>query len=321
MMKKPIIIYTVFIIVLMFCSTSFAQTKEIEMYNEWFLEDSDYVSERSDRAFFFIRDSVSFLNFWKYTRLSKTPPYLDFDRYMVFVWAPGYTRRDYSKVSFERMLLKDDCLLVFIDFVDNSRQYGSKKKPLKFVILPKVKPCDTFLYRRVKKGWRKYEWKHFYSMWDMSGERKRPFEIVMIEQDKEEQIVLATYTPELTVAANTKQENDNVKESVPVEPAKPKVRPVAIVSTAPIQAQPAQPVAVQPRQPTTQTQITQSQPRQQTQTVSQKTQPSKPTGVVSDAPIDFGGGSKPSVDQDTRPTSVPGMIEDPLFGSEFDITF
>ena len=49
--------------------------------------------------------------------------------------------------------------------------------------------------------------------------------------------------------------------------------------------------------------------------------PSKPTGVVSTSPIVIGGTPAPTTKSDTKPDAAPGMGEDPLFGSEFDITF
>ncbi len=325
-MKKITLSILIVFILMMLCLPSFGQTKELELYNEWFVEDSTY---RSERPFFFIRDSIFFHNFWKYTRLGNTPPYIDFDRFMIFVWAPGYTWNDYSKVSFERILYKDGCLLVLMDFVDNSRRYGAKKRPLKFIILPIVKPCDTFFFRKIKKGWQKYEWKHFYSLWDMSGERKRPFEIVMLDKDKEEQIVLATYTPELEkieVAKNAEGNGDESDDSkTSSKPSKTTVRPVTIVSHRPIEPVPAKPVVTQPQQPTSQSS---SQGQRGAQSQSQSTQTTqkpdtKQKPVISDAPIDFGGGgsSKPSAELEPKPTAAPGMAEDPLFGSEFDITF
>ena len=215
-----------------------------------------------------------------------------------------------------------------MDFVDNSRRYGAKKRPLKFIILPIVKPCDTFFFRKIKKGWRKYEWKHFYSLWDMSGERKRPFEIVMLDKEKEEQIVLATYTPELEkieVAKNTEGNSDESDNSKTSSNSSRTVRPVTIVPHKPIEPIPAKPVVTQPQQPTSQSS---SQGQRGAQSQSQSTQTTQKTDtkqkpVISDAPIDFGGGgsSKSSTEPDSKTTSAPGMAEDPLFGSEFDITF
>lgn len=316
-MKKISITILIFFL-MTFCLPSFGQTTELELYNEWFVEDSSYNAER---PFFFIRDSIFFHNFWKFTKLGNTPPYIDFDKFMIFVWAPGYTRKDYSKVSFERILYKNGCLLVLMDFVDSSRHYGAKKKPLKFIILPVVQPCDTFFFRKIKKGWRKYEWKHFYSLWDMSKERKRPFEIVMLDKEKEEQIVLATYTPDLEQIKIAKNESESLEESKNNSKPAKTVKPVTIVTNKPIQQIAAQPVTQNTQQPVVQ-KTASKQPSTQPQST-QKPQ-NKPSPVVSDAPIDFGGGnesSKSSVEAESKPASVPGMAEDPLFGSEFDITF
>ncbi len=320
-MKKITLSILIVFILMMLSLPSFGQTKELELYNEWFVEDSNFTYER---PIYFIRDSGSFNTFWKQINYGNNPPYLDFDRFMIMVWAPGTTRRDYSKVVFERILYKEGCLLVLMDFIDGYRRFGANKKPLKFIILPIVKPCDVFIYKKIKKGWQKYEWKHLATVWDMSGERTRPFQIVQMDKIEEHQIVLATYTPELEKTEFAKKPEENSEETEVQKPT-PKpvkvVRPVAVVTNTPIQQVAAQPVA-RPQQPEPQTasspnqQNTRSQPTQSSQNTQPKTKP-----VVSDAPIDFGGGSKPSAEQEPKPAAAPGMAEDPLFGSEFDITF
>lgn len=320
MKKIPFIIYIVSLI-LLFNSNAFCQTQELVLYNEWFVEDSDFTYER---PIYFIRDSGSFHTFWKQINYGNNPPYLDFDRFMIMVWVPGTTRRDYSKVVFERVLYKEGCLLVLMDFIDGYRRFGANKRPLKFVILPIVKPCDVFIYKKIKKGWQKYDWKHLATVWDMSGERKRPFQIVQVDKAVEAKIVLATYTPELEKTELAKKTDENLEETEKQKPA-PKqvktVRPVAVVTNTPIQPVAAQPVA-RPQQPAPQIASSQNQQntRSQSAQTSQNTQP-KTKPVVSDAPIDFGGGSKPSTESEPKPAAVPGMAEDPLFGSEFDITF
>ena len=319
MKKISLLLYIV--VILLINSSAFGQTRELELYNEWFVEDCDF---KTERPFFFIRERGLFHDFWREVNLGNNPPYIDFDRYMIFGWAPGYTWNDYSKVAFERIIYKEGCLLVLMDFVENNRHFGAKKRPVKFVILPIVKPCDVFFFRKIKKGWRKYEWKHFYSLWDMSGERKRPFEIVMIDKEKEEQIVLATYTPELdkiNIAKKTDEVSDEVDEAKSAPKPTHRIKPVAIVTNKPIQAIPAKPVVTQPQQPASQP-ASQGQSKAQTQpTQTSPKAETKQKPVVSNAPIDFGGGSKPPSEPESKPATVPGMAEDPLFGSEFDITF
>ena len=312
----------------MFNSSAFGQTKELELYNEWFVEDSNFTY---DRPIYFIRDSGSFHTFWKAINFGNNPPYLDFDRFMIMVWVPGTTRRDYSKVVFERILYKEGCLLILMDFIDSYRRFGSNKKPLKFVILPIVKPCDVFIYKKIKKGWQKYDWKHLATVWDMSGERKRPFQIVQMDKIEEQQIILATYTPELNIATKPQDESDvldDTNNTVQESKTKQSVKPVTIVATKPVQTRTQQQPVVQPQTSipqhqtqTSQPQVTQPQvqPSPQTTTQPQPKQTTKP--VISDAPIDFGGGSKPAAEPGPKPAAVPGMAEDPLFGSEFDITF
>ena len=156
-----------------------------------------------------------FNDFWPKTKLKGIAPYLDFDKYMIFGWTPGYTRKDCSKVYFEKLIYKDGCLLVLIDFADDYREYVQGKRPLKIAIFPKVKPCDVFIFKKIKKGWRKYEWKPILTMWDMSGIRQRPFQIVMVDKEEEKPIQLATYEDITKIQNEANQiEKQNEQESI-----------------------------------------------------------------------------------------------------------
>ena len=114
----------------------------------------------------------------------------------------------------------------------------------------------------------------------------------------------------------------------------PKVRPVTIITSSPIENKSAtsanRPAEIS-RPPTTERPFVPNQTSSPTQSVNSQSQfkekfqnqtQSKQSGVVSTAPIDMGGGSTSSTESSTkRPEVAPGMAEDPLFGSEFDITF
>ena len=72
---KQIILY-LFTIIL--STPVFSQIQEVEIFNEWFIEDC---SCSFQRQFFFIRDYESFNNFWKKLKLGNIAPYFDFDKW------------------------------------------------------------------------------------------------------------------------------------------------------------------------------------------------------------------------------------------------
>ena len=109
----------------------FAQVQELDIYNEWYSSDSTFYSQRE---FLLIRNYQTFNELWKKTELGKIAPYIDFNKYMVLVWAPGYTRRDCSIINFERILYKEGNLLLIMDFLDKDKRFGPKKRPIKIFI-------------------------------------------------------------------------------------------------------------------------------------------------------------------------------------------
>ena len=175
--------FSLLIIILLFINVLPAdgQTQELEIYNEWYCSDSNLFPER---PFFVIKDVLEFQSFWEKTNFGGYPPHLDFEKYMVFVWAPKPTRKDCNKVEFERLLYKNGALLVLMNFEGHDKYMtGSLKKPVKAVIFPKIKSGDIFIYRKVKTGWEQFKWTPVYAIWDMSVERKRPFEYVYVDKD------------------------------------------------------------------------------------------------------------------------------------------
>ena len=320
----------------------FAQVQELDIYNEWYSSDSTFYSPRE---FLLIRDYQNFNELWKKTELGKIAPYLDFNKYMVLVWVPGYTRRDCSVINFERILYKEGNLLLIMDFLDNEKRFGPKKRPIKIAIIQNVKDCDLFVFKKIQVGWQKYDFKPIYSLWDMSDKRKRPLDFAVMDRDEGPVIVLATETRELIVKENediAKEKARRAALAAATQAAKEKeekqaVKPIAIVAApkpvtqtrqpSTIQSPRALPEAITPRmqsatQPQTQrTVYNPVKPNQPSQPAQTTQQPSKQSGVVTTSPIKIGGTPAPTVSSDSKPDAAPGMGEDPLFGSEFDITF
>lgn len=282
---------------------SFAQTKEIEIYNEWFCADSKLNAER---PCFLIRDQITLIDFWKKTGFGGAAPHIDFERFMFFIMAPGPTKLDYHDVYIEKLLYKEGCLQVLVDF--GKRKFNSSYlRPIKAAIFPAMKSGDIFVFKKQIKGWQNVEWKPFFAIWDMNNVRKRPFEYVMVDKEEGPVIVLATAPEEISqpIMEETQEEVANL-------PAK-EVRPVSVVKpvsvTAPSSAvsysKPAQQAVVQ--QPVTTRPIVTEKPVTSTAPISAKVEPEKPQTL-------------PTHEETTKPIAT-GMDEDPLFGSEFDIVF
>ena len=316
----------------------FAQVQELDIYNEWYSPDSSFTSQRE---FLLIRDYQTFNELWKKTELGKTAPFLDFNKYMVLVWIPGYTRRDCSIISFERLLYKEGNLLLIMDFLDNDKRFGPYKRPVKIAIIQNVKDCDLFVFKKKQIGWKKYEFNPIYTLWDMNGKRKRSLDFAVMDRDEGPVIVLATETRELIAEEKKEMAKEKAKKEAQAAAAKAAkekeerqtVRPIAIVAAPKQASQSRQPSAIQSPRPLPEAVApkmqTAAQPPSRPAVIqpakpsqpAQPSQPTKPSGVVSTSPIKIGGTPAPTASSDSKPDAAPGMGEDPLFGSEFDITF
>lgn len=290
---------------------SFSQTKELDIYNEWSCTDS---SLNNEREFFLIKDYWQFTNFWNKTSFKGKTPLLDFEKYMVLVWAPGYTRRDCSKISLETLLYKDGCILALFDFNENYRHYNaSKLRPVKAFILPKIIEGDFFIYKKVKKSWQNIEWKPIFAIWDMDHKRKRPFEYVSLDVPRKSDSQLYVST-----SVEIKENNSEVElnsqdlyttNSVSYPKEERTLKPVNIVTP-------------QVRN----TSVNSSTSLNQVESINnQKLQTTihneTPKPIVTASPIT----NKPVTPEPSNSSeslvNPSGMGDDPLFGSEFDITF
>lgn len=274
---RKIIKYISLLSVLCFCPNGFilGQTRELDIYDEWFCTDS---SLQPERPYFLIRNYEDFCEFWNKTEFEGIAPYIDFNKYMIFVWAPGPTQKDASRVVFERLVYKEDCLLMLMDFAEEHKSYGRMKRPVKAAILPIFAKGDVFVFKKIKKAWQTYEWKPVFAIWDMQNERSRPFEYVMMDRQERPVYQLATGS--------------------------------FVEITLPRQEAVSQPV---------ETQMTAASSNQSSNAA--RTAQQRPKAEESNAPISIGDAPPMEVDPEIKPETAPGMGEDPLFGSEFDITF
>ena len=278
-----------------------AQYNELEIYNEWFSHDSDL---RPEKPFFFIRSTREFHHFWKDSRLSGFPPHLDFNKYMIFVWAPKPTRKDCSQVEIEKLIIKDGACLILMNFKGYDKVIlGPSKRPVKAAIFPLINDADTFIFTKIKKGWEQYEWKPIYTIWDMEKSRTRPFQYVYMDKEPRPVYEMASYSTKIEIAQSYSKNNSNTNE--PVKSSEPVVYspPISDVSM-PKQLPEAQNVS---------NQINNSIPA--------NSQAKKQQPVSTSAPISIGSDTPASKELSSTNEVAPGMGEDPLFGSEFDITF
>lgn len=321
--------FSLLIIILLFINVLPAdgQTQELEIYNEWYCSDSNLFPER---PFFVIKDVLEFQSFWEKTNFGGYPPHLDFEKYMVFVWAPKPTRKDCNKVEFERLLYKNGALLVLMNLEGHDKYMtGSLKKPVKAVVFPKIKSGDIFIYRKVKTGWEQFKWTPVYAIWDMSVERKRPFEYVYVDKDNKPLYETATTTanPSVTIATTPLRESESTTSVtnaiVATEQESNVYTPKQSAVSMPRELPEAKTLSTSttknnaPIQPIT---TVANPPANQTPTKPEPVSTSTNAKTTSD-PINIGNTPAPKIDKDAKPEVAPGMGEDPLFGSEFDITF
>jgi len=257
-----------------------AKTVELPVYRDWRGNNCRFVSER---PFFVIRDIHELERFWQKADAGEPMPWIDFEKFMLFVWSPGATMFDYRPVEVERLLYKDGSYIVLMNF-QRKDTGGFWRRPFVATMLPLIKSGDIFVKRKIEHSPQKTEWKALYTLWDMSGDRTRPFEIVQLDPDAQ---------PEQFVR------HDPQKTEVTSQPV----------------AEPAQPrPAVQ----------------QSAAVTTPSTQPTRPAPQPSNLDDDLFGsgfGQSPAAEKSPPPAAPvpvkvdPAFEEDPLFGTEFDITF
>lgn len=272
-----------------------AQIKEMPVYNEWQGRNSTYNAER---PFFLIRDIHDLLRFWEKSGSDEPAPMIDFEKYMLLVWCPGASLFDYVPVRIERLLYKEGNYLVLMDF-QRKDTGGYWRRPFMATMLPLVTEGDFFIMRKVMRGAHEIDWKPVYTIWDMSGERKRGFEIASLDKEPTK--------PEFIAHA----------------PETAKKKPETMVTAVPQKTEPENPFAANPAAPTTAgspaaTPAPAAAPAAKpAQTGAGAIFPEDDNPFATPAAAAATTGSKPVANA----PATPKVDEDPLFGTEFDITF
>lgn len=266
-----------------------AQMKELEVFNDWRGVDCTF---EPDKPFFLIRDIYDLETFWPQAHTDEATPGIDFEKYMLLVWCPGSSLFDFRPVRVERFVYKEGAYFVLMEF-ERKDTGGYWRRPFMATLLPRVKTGDIFILRKESKNPQQLDWKPMYAIWDMTGERKRPFEVVQL--DKAPEAVKFVDHGKGKGAEQTQQQQVASVDDAPAAvttPAAP-VGETAAASTVPV-SQPVQP----------------NQPVQVTPPV----QPTQPVSPVSTQ-------SQPAASETKPPQATSTLQEDPLFGTEFDITF
>ena len=296
---------------------SFSQTENIPFYNEWYGNNCDY---KTEKPFSFITDVIEFHNFWKKSGIKNdAEPSLNFDKYMIFLWNPGKSLYDWSETQIDKFQRKEGAYLVLIDF---KRKYtGKSTKPFYAVIMPKLDENDFFIFKKKLNKKNEIEWQPFYTLWNMTKSRNnRPFNIVLADKE-----IPAQYNTTITSQSSagfpeTQSQSLNTATNETINQQKHSQARIqtAYVPPATTTKSESKPIREQPiyspSLPEPEMPKTSSKPVENKVTSSIRATPSKPNYPTQ---------STSTVSKPASPLGdpLPAMDEDPLFGSEFDITF
>ena len=290
-MRRSALILVTVLLLLQSVAAMAQKVVELGVYKDW---RGDNCMFKSARPFFIIRDLYDLERFWQQANADEPMPAIDFTKCMLLVWAPGATMFDYRPAAVERFLYQDGSYIVVMD-VDRKDSGGFWRRPFVATLLPN-KTGDIFIMRKVVNG-RRVEWKSLYTIWDMSGERTRPFEMVKIATPPEPQKFIEHGAP----ASRTMV----VQRTALADP-------VVAVETAEPSAQESSSEAVAP---TTSAAVT--QPASAQTTAAPAWEEENPFGSAPVAQTE----TRVQPASQTKQIANPTFAEDPLFGTEFDIEF
>ena len=274
------------------------KTVELDVYSDWRGDNCMY---KSERPFFIIRDLYDLEKFWQKANADEAMPAIDFTRCMLLVWAPGPSLFDHRPVAVDRFVYQDGFYIVVMDFMRKDTG-GYWRRPFVATLLPN-KTGDIFIMRKEDNGTR-VDWKPLYAIWDMTGERTRPFEMVKITTPPAPQQFVDHGRPTTaTKPANTVTEPVISPDVAPAASEVSQQQPAA--GARPAATTPSAAVAVSP-QPTT------GKPAEKPAAIEESLFGSAPATKAE---------AKVSPAAQTKQPSLPTFEEDPLFGTEFDIEF
>lgn len=178
-----------------------AKIVELDVYADWNGRDCSF---KADKPFFLIRDIYDLDRFWKQANSDEPMPGIDFEKYMLLVWCPGASLFDYRPVRVDRFIYKEGNYFVLMEF-ERKDTGGFWRNPFMATLLPVARSGDICIMRKEVKGANKIAWKPMFTIWDMSGERNRPFELVKIDEITDTATSPALVMPSETFAAAEKQ--------------------------------------------------------------------------------------------------------------------
>ncbi len=295
-MKRLSAIIIFFLIVL--TGLANAKTQELDVYRDWRGNNCEFVAER---PFFIISDIYDLQNFWQKCNSDEQMPGIDFDKYMLFVWAPGSSMIDQRNISVDKFLKKDGKYVVILN--SQKKHFDSGwKKPFVATMLPKKEKGDLFVMRNGNKFAGESPWMPLYTLWDMSGDRVKDFETVKYEAPPVKKPQFISHSPRELAELDQPAAVKNEQNTKPVVVSRPSAsKPVNVASRPRPQA------ATAPKRPV-------------------------PVAKAESKRDEFGGSglfdsvpsSKSSATVKSRKSVVPpasNIEENPLFGEEFDIKF
>lgn len=285
MFKRTILLLIAFVFAIVAAE---AQLVELKVYREWRGSESDY---KADRPFFLITDRYELERFWRSCNSDETMPWIDFEKYMIFVWHPGPSMFDHHDVRVERFVYKDGNHFILMNLSPKPSS-GIWRRPFVATALPRHEGGDIFVKRRQELGFRQMAWEPIYTIWDMNQLRTQPLVTVQLPPEQTSEDAFITQN----TASKPRSERG---------PA----------MTTPVTASLARQQQTQPRP----TQAQQSKTSGSTAGFADD-----PFGGGFGSSSGSVSGSTPKAEEPVRPVvsaAPPALDDDPLFGSEFDIEF
>ena len=291
-MMSRLLLILIAVLLLLPGQVSAQKTVELGVYADW---RGDNCMFKSARPFFIIRDLYDLERFWQQANAAEGMPAIDFEKYMLLVWAPGPTMFDYRPAVIERFIYQDGFYIVVMD-IARKDSGGFWRRPFVATLLPS-KTGDIFIMRKAVIG-SKVELKPLYTIWDMSGERTRPFEVARLATPPE--------PPKFIDHGGSASRSIVVQRSSASSSAG---SPATAEATTSAVRQPGAAAAT----PATATAVAQPANTK----VATAWEEENPFGI---APVAKTETKVQPASQPKQP-ATPTFAEDPLFGTEFDIEF
>ncbi|NLM16562.1 MAG: hypothetical protein GX221_02460 [Candidatus Riflebacteria bacterium] len=310
--------------------------REIPVYNEWYLSDSNY---RPSRPFFIINDLDFFINEWEKAGFKEDYPHIDFAKFSIFVWTPGATVKNYDQVRIEKIIHLQDGFIVLMD-PSKAKSGRGFSRPVLFTLVPKIQKSDVFIYDIIydnRGNIKDYDLK--YTLWNMDGLRTTPMVVLKLDPPEKPTVALASMSREEKVKAGiiaapsvssqptaVSAQTQSFSENRTKTPATQSIQ----VSAPTVRTSSYRPQT----QMNTTTPNTVYSPGASTTTYSSRTSAtsqvySRPAGSQQNTRTSASVAKQKSpmtleemnTSQSNELIAPPGMTDDGLFGSKFDIEF